>query len=62
MTYSRVCNWLGWQYDIPVGEACRYLESKGKRFLSDFGSLNAIDMALDLMEREMTGTAKEEIH
>lgn len=50
--YDRTCKLLKLKTTFTVDEACRFLEAHGQQFCVDFGTENAIDKALAIMEDE----------
>ena len=50
--YDRIRKLLTLRTNLAVDEACRFLEARGQRFCVDFGTENAIDYALAILEEE----------
>ncbi len=48
--YDRTCKLLRLRTTFTVDEACRFLEAHGQVFCVDFGTDNAVDKALAIME------------
>lgn len=50
--FETTCQLIRLEVPEVISAACRYLEKRGKRFCIDFGTENAVEMAMQESEKE----------